>query len=115
LWKDSTLPYPSNPRRTPVSAIMISDITVLSEEAFQAYRAHAAKVIGQYGGRYLARNGEVRLLEGQWQPRAVVVVEFPSLEQAEAWYRSPEYAHALEIRDIALTRNLILVDGYRGE
>jgi hypothetical protein len=38
-----------------VSAIMISDITVLSEEAFQAYRAHAAKVIGQFGGRYLAR------------------------------------------------------------
>ena len=70
-----------------MSAIMISDITVLSEEAFQAYRAHAAKVIGQFGGRYLARNGEVRLLEGQWQPRAVVVVEFPSLEQAEAWYR----------------------------
>jgi uncharacterized protein (DUF1330 family) len=38
-----------------VSAIMISDITVLNEEAFHAYRAHAAKVIGQFGGRYLAR------------------------------------------------------------
>ena len=95
-----------------MSAIMISDITVLNEEAFQTYRSRAAKVIEQFGGRYLARNGEVRVLEGQWKPKALVVVEFPSLEQAEAWYRSPEYAYALEVRDLALTRNLILVDGY---
>ncbi|QMV17431.1 DUF1330 domain-containing protein [Granulicella sp. 5B5] len=98
-----------------MSAIMISDITVLNEEAFQTYRTRAAPVIEQFGGRYLARNGEVRVLEGQWKPRAIVVVEFPSLEQAETWYRSPEYAHALEVRDLALTRDLILVDGYGGE
>lgn len=95
-----------------MSAIMISDITVLSPEAFETYRTRAAPVIAKYGGCYLARNGEVRVLEGQWRPRTVVVVEFPSLEQAEAWYHSPEYAHALEVRDLALTRNLILVDGY---
>jgi uncharacterized protein (DUF1330 family) len=94
---------------------MISNITVLNEEAFQTYHTRAAKVIGQFDGRYLARNGEVRVVEDQWQPRAVVVVEFPNLEQAEAWYRSPEYAHTLEVRDIALTRNLILVGGYPGE
>lgn len=94
---------------------MISDITVLNAEAFETYRMRAAPVIAKYGGRYLARNGEVRVLEGEWHPRTMVVVEFPSLEQAEAWYRSPEYAHALEVRDVALKRNLILVDGYRAE
>jgi uncharacterized protein (DUF1330 family) len=41
----------------------------------------------------------------------IVIVEFPDLEQARAWYRSPEYAFALEVRDRALSRNLILVDG----
>lgn len=41
----------------------------------------------------------------------IVIVEFPNLEQARAWYRSPEYAFALEVRDTALSRNLILVDG----
>lgn len=96
-------------------AIMISDINVLDRGAFETYRTRAAPVIAKFGGRYLARNGEVRVLEGHWNPRTVVVVEFPSVQQAEAWYHSPEYAHALEVRDLALTRNLILVDGYRGE
>lgn len=98
-----------------MSAIMISDITVLNQEAFQTYRTRAAKAIENFGGRYLARNGEVRVLEGDWRPTAIVVAEFPSLEQAQAWYQSPDYAQALEVRDLALTRNLIFVDGYRGE
>jgi uncharacterized protein (DUF1330 family) len=64
-----------------------------------------------YGGRYLARLGEVQVLEGPWNPNMIVIVEFPNLEQARAWYRSPEYAFALEVRDTALRRNLVLVDG----
>jgi uncharacterized protein (DUF1330 family) len=98
-----------------MSAIMISDITVLNEEAFETYRTRAAPVIAKFGGRYLARNGKVQVFEGHWNPHTVVVVEFPSLDQAEAWYRSPEYAHALEVRDEALTRNLIVVNGYHAD
>jgi uncharacterized protein (DUF1330 family) len=55
--------------------------------------------------------GEVQVLEGSWNPNMIVIVEFPNLEQARAWYRSPEYAFALEVRVTALSRNLILVDG----
>jgi uncharacterized protein (DUF1330 family) len=51
------------------------------------------------------------VLEGDWRPRTIIVVEFPSAEQAQAWYRSPEYASALAVRDEALSRNLILVEG----
>jgi len=50
-------------------------------------------------------------LEGTWSLRAIIIVEFPTIEQARIWYRSPEYASALEVRDKALSRNLILVDG----
>ena len=50
-------------------------------------------------------------LEGDWQPRPLIVVEFPDIETARRWYRSDEYAAALEVRDAALSRNLILVDG----
>ena len=71
-----------------MSAIMISIITVLNEDAFENYRARAAPTIARYGSRYLARNGQVRVLEGSWRPRTMVVVELPGLEQAEAWYRS---------------------------
>lgn len=94
-----------------MAAYLISDITVRDRTAFGVYRARAADAIHSYGGRYLARLGEVQALEGSWNPKMIVIVEFPSLEQARAWYRSPEYAFALEMHDKALSRNLILVDG----
>jgi uncharacterized protein (DUF1330 family) len=92
-------------------AYLISDITVRDRAAFEIYRTRAAGAIHTYGGRYLARLGEVQVLEGSWNPNMVVIVEFPSLDQARAWYRSPEYAFALQVRVYALSRNLILVDG----
>jgi len=96
-------------------AYIISDVTVRDAQAFQTYRTRAAASIAHYGGHYLVRGGPIEKLEGDWSPRAVVIVEFPDLEQARAWYRSPEYAHALEVRDQALGRNLILVDGVNPE
>jgi uncharacterized protein (DUF1330 family) len=96
-----------------MAAYLISDLTVRDAEAFQIYRTRAAAAIEKYGGRYLARGGEIQALEGSWNPGNIVVVEFRSLERARAWYTSPEYASALEVRDIALERDMILVDGYR--
>jgi uncharacterized protein (DUF1330 family) len=55
--------------------------------------------------------GEVQVLEGSWNPNMIVIVEFPNLEKPSAWYRSPEYALALEMHDKAPSRNLILVNG----
>jgi uncharacterized protein (DUF1330 family) len=94
-----------------MKAYIISDLTVRDAEAIQAYRTRAAASIALYGGRYLARGGAITPLEGNWTPRNIIIVEFPSPEQARAWYRSPEYAEALTVRDQALSRNLILVDG----
>jgi uncharacterized protein (DUF1330 family) len=94
-----------------MAAYLISDITVRDRAAFEIYRTRAADAIHTYGGRYLARLGEVQLLEGSWNPNMIVIVEFPNLEKARAWYRSPEYAFALEMHDKALSRDLILVDG----
>ncbi|MFK0165965.1 DUF1330 domain-containing protein [Rhizobium sp. NPDC090279] len=92
-------------------AYIISDVTVRDAEAFQTYRTRAAASIVHYGGHYLVRGGPIERLEGDWSPQAIVIVEFPDLERAGAWYRSPEYARALEVRDQALSRNLVLVDG----
>ena len=92
-----------------MAAYLISDITVRDRTAFEVYRTRAADAIHSYGGRYLARLGEVHVLEGSWNPNMIVIVEFPTLEQARAWYRSPEYA--FETHDKALSSNLILVDG----
>src|ERR1700731_3923823 len=94
-----------------MAAYLISDVSVKDAEAFQTYRTRAAVSIAKYGGCYLVRDGAIEPLEGNWTPRNIIVVEFPDLERARAWYRSPKYASALEFRDRALSRNLILVDG----
>lgn len=96
-----------------MSAYFIADLNVGDPEATQIYRKRAAESIAQYGGRYLVRGGNVDVIEGNWTPERVVVVEFSDKEQARKWYRSPEYASALEVADRAFTfRNLILVEGY---
>lgn len=92
-------------------AYLISDVAAKDPDAFQAYRARAAASIARHGGRYLVRGGPVEPLEGAWAPRTIVIVEFPDTERARAWYRSPDYAAALAVRDEALSRNLILVEG----
>jgi uncharacterized protein (DUF1330 family) len=94
-----------------MAAFLISDVTVRDSQAFQIYRTRAAASITKHGGKYLVRGGEFQVLEGSWSPRTIIIVEFPSMELAKAWYRSPEYAFALEVRDAALNRNLVLVDG----
>ncbi|TIQ34377.1 MAG: DUF1330 domain-containing protein [Mesorhizobium sp.] len=92
-------------------AYVISDVTIRDAEAIETYRTRAAASIAQHGGRYLVRGGQVETLEGNWQPGPLIVVEFPDIETARRWYRSDEYAAALEVRDAALSRNLILVEG----
>jgi len=94
-----------------MAAYIISDVTIHDDASATAYRERAARSIAQHGGRYLARAGAIEVLEGDWAPRAIIIVEFPDMAQARAWYRSPEYAEALKYRDAALSRDLILVDG----
>jgi uncharacterized protein (DUF1330 family) len=67
-----------------MAAYLISDVTVRNAEAFQTYRTRAAEAIAKYGGRYLARGGEIQALEGVWNPRNIIIVEFLSLEQARS-------------------------------
>ena len=89
----------------------LADLAVRDPEAFANYRLHAQESIQQHGGRYLVRGAQPEMLGGEREPRMLIIVEFPSLEQARTWYRSAEYAAALQFRDKALSRILTLVDG----
>ena|ERR1041384_7590554 len=93
-------------------AYVLSEVEILDEALADRYRPIAAASIARYGGRYLIRGGAIELVEGDWPPnRRVVVVEFPTMERARAWYASAEYAEALQWRHRALDRRLIFVDG----
>jgi uncharacterized protein (DUF1330 family) len=67
--------------------------------------------VAQYGGRFLARAGKTETLEGDWSPRRLVILEFPSYEQAKAWAASPEYAPAKRVRQKASRSNIVVIEG----
>ena len=94
-----------------MAAYVISEVDVRDTAGFEAYRTIAAKAIMQYGGRYLVRGGGADIAEGGPPPKTIIVVEFPSMERLREWYASPEYAEALKIRQTALERRLIFVEG----
>lgn len=94
-----------------MTAYVISEVETRDPEAMARYRQMAADSIALYGGRYVVRGGPIQTLEGGWTPEAVVVVAFDTADQARTWYASPEYAEALKVRQTALARRLILVEG----
>jgi uncharacterized protein (DUF1330 family) len=94
-----------------MSAYVISDVEIRDQELIKQYRVLAQDSIAKYGGRYLARGGAVEPVEGGWTPKSLIIVEFPDMERARAWYRSPEYGDARKVRRHALHRRLVFVDG----
>ena len=89
----------------------IGHVTVDDPEAYQAYRTANAAAFGKYGGRFLVRGGAQEVVEGSLRPRAVVI-EFPSIEDARACYDSPEYQHALSLRQPVSIADLCIVEGW---
>ena len=65
----------------------------------------------QYGGRYLVRGGPHEVLEGDWRPTRLVVLEFPSVAAARRWYASEEYNQAKPLRLEHAVGHLVLVEG----
>ena len=94
-----------------MSAYIVVDIEIHDFERYEQYKRMVPSSIAIYGGRYLTRGGETDVLEGDWTPRRFVIVEFPSIEQARAWWSSPEYAEAKALRQAIATTRMILTDG----
>jgi uncharacterized protein (DUF1330 family) len=90
---------------------VIADTQIIDRALGERYRSLAQASIARYGGRYIVRGGAVEPVEGDWRPELFIIVEFPSMARAREWYRSPEYAEALELRQTALRRRLIFVEG----
>lgn len=95
-----------------MAAYVISEVEILDEGQADIYRPLASASIERYGGRYIVRGGALELIEGERNTkRRLVIVEFPSMQRAHEWYRSPEYAEALRVRAGALERTLTFVEG----
>jgi uncharacterized protein (DUF1330 family) len=93
------------------AAYVINDMEVIDPVAFEKYRQLSPPTVALYGGRFLARGGATRTLEGTWSPKRLVILEFDSVERARAWIDSPEYAPARELRERASRSNIIVTEG----
>jgi uncharacterized protein (DUF1330 family) len=92
-------------------AYVINDMEVTDPQLLEEYKKLSPATVEQYGGRFLARGGRLETVEGDWTPRRLVILEFPSLERARAWIESPEYAPARRLRQQASRSRIILVEG----
>ena len=94
-----------------MTAYVISEVEPRDANEFARYRTLAAASIAKYGGRYLVRGGKVELVEGHPPAKTIIVIEFASMAQLQEWYASEDYAEALKVRQTALERRLIFVEG----
>jgi len=81
------------------------------DEALAEYRRRNTAAVEAHGGRFLVRGGAMEVLEGDWSPLRVVVMEFDDLETARRWYTSEDYQAAIPIRQGASTTDIIVVEG----
>lgn len=94
-----------------MAAYIIVDIDVTDPVVIEEYRKQVPATVEKYGGRFAVRGGKFEVLEGTWQPKRVVVLEFPSVEQAKRWYDSEEYRGPKALRFKGSKANLVLVEG----
>jgi uncharacterized protein (DUF1330 family) len=94
-----------------MAAYVIANVDVIEPAGYQEYRALVGATVEKYGGRFLVRGGPHEIVEGDWRPSRVVVLEFPSMAVARRWYGSEEYRHPLALRLKSARSELIFVEG----
>jgi uncharacterized protein (DUF1330 family) len=94
-----------------MSAYAIFDVDIRDMKKYQEFMAGVKPALERAGAKYLARGGAHRVHEGDWQPRRIVLLEFPSLEAFDSFYNGPEYRTLKSIRDQCSSARLVSVQG----
>ncbi len=94
-----------------MKAYVVVQERVTDQGTFDAYRKEVPATVAAHGGRFLTRGGGLSVLEGEWSLPRLVIIEFPSREAAESWYRSPEYQKVLPLRLKSSVGNFVIADG----
>jgi Uncharacterized conserved protein len=97
-----------------MAAYILVDLTINDPQTYERYKLLAPASIAAYHGKYLVRGGRTEVLEGDWEPSRLVILEFPGVEQAKAWWDSEEYAAAKALRQSCAATEMLLVEGFPG-
>lgn len=92
-------------------AYIIVDITINDPVRYEDYKKMTPGSLKPFDGKFIVRGGKTEALEGNWNPKRIVVLEFPTPEKAKAWWSSVEYAPAKKLRQSIAYTNMLLVEG----
>ena len=94
-----------------MAGYVIVDIRIIDPARYEEYKRLAAPTVAAYDGSYVVRGGAAETIEGTRVPNRIVVLKFPSVERARAWWASEEYAPAKALRHETAASEMILVEG----
>jgi uncharacterized protein (DUF1330 family) len=94
-----------------MSAYVIVQVDVKDPTRYEDYKKLVPPSLEKFGGRFLVRGGKTHTLEGGWAPKRFVIVEFPSVDRAQAWWDSPEYRAARDLRWATAESQMIIAEG----
>lgn len=94
-----------------MKAYVIAIEAIHDEAAFSKYAEQVPGTLVAFGGQFIARGGNLTTLEGHWQHPRTVIIEFPSRQAAEHWYKSTDYQKIIGLRHESAKGNLIILDG----
>jgi uncharacterized protein (DUF1330 family) len=97
--------------RRVMPAYIIGRIHVRDKEQYAKYIQATPAIIAKFGGHFVARGGETASLEGPEETGRVVIIEFPTLDDAKAFFHSEEYAEAKKLREGAAVAQFVAIDG----
>ena len=92
-------------------AYVIVETDIHDPERYERYKEASPAAVASGGGRFVVRGGALAVLEGEWHPSRLVILEFPDLEAAKRWYASETYQDAKKLRDGAAKLNMVAVEG----
>ncbi len=92
-------------------AYIVVETDIHDAEQYELYKQASPAAVAAGGGRFIARGGALTVLEGDWQPKRIVLLEFPDMEAAERFYESSEYQDAKRLREGAAGLNMVAVEG----
>ena len=92
-------------------AYVIVETDIHDPEQYERYKEASPAAVAAGGGRFVVRGGELAVLEGDWSPSRLVVLEFPDLDAAKRWYDSEVYQEAKKLRDDAASLRMVAVQG----
>ncbi len=94
-----------------MTAYVVVEIQIIDPEQYEVVKKLTPPTVAQYGGKYLARGGYTETLEGDWQPKRVVILEFESLQQAKEWWSSGDYESVKNMRQQTAITRMIVTEG----